>query len=64
MPVIENFDFLLKFSNVFAPLGLSRGLRSRKVKQIPYIPLLEEFYQTNKRPSFSDIQVSDFFPLI
>ncbi|KAM7540130.1 hypothetical protein Aperf_G00000044393 [Anoplocephala perfoliata] len=41
---------------VFTPIGLSRGLRPRKVKQVPYIPLLEEFYQTNKRPSCSDIQ--------
>lgn len=53
-----------KFSYVFTPIGLYNGIRSTKNQKVPHIPLLEEYYQLNKRPLFTDIQVSFRFLLI
>lgn len=44
------------FSNIFRPLGLKNGLRLRRIKYVPNIPLLEEYYQVNKRPSPDEIR--------
>ncbi|VDK37350.1 unnamed protein product [Taenia asiatica] len=52
------------FSYVFTPIGLYNGLRSAKNPKVPNIPLLEEYYQLNKRPTFNDIRVSLRFLLM
>ncbi|CDS35888.1 lag1 longevity assurance 5 [Echinococcus multilocularis] len=41
---------------VFTPIGLHNGLRLTKSQEVPNIPLLEEYYQFNKRPPFNDIR--------